>query len=504
MPRWNVFYVPLAAALVAAACASSRPGGAGDDHDDDGDGGATPDARTDAGPGDPIDAGPPTIIHVSIEGADSSLGTAEWPLRHVAAGIARAQTCAPGPCRVRIAEGVYEEEVALAGGVHLEGGWNRSFDARDVLVYAVVITSDAPVTMTASGLAAETIVEGLTVRGADLSAHTDGAASAALLVRDAGEHLRLRGARIEGGRGARGAAGDDGTLQACTALGGPGGAAYDCGSRVGETGAAGGDPASGGGPGGGGNSNCPSACPLVGGDGISDGGPGGNGQNGASGAPGAAVLDDDGAFAADAWSGASGGDGGRGLHGTGGSGGGSGGSKRFRVCFGCGTLLGGRGGDGAPGGCGGNGGTGGGAGGGGFGVVVIRSTVWIEGVVITGGAGGRGGDGGDGHPGSPGGTDGSVGRGGAPTQRCGLIDYRAGAGGAGGIGGHGGAGGGGAGGAGGPSIAAALVTGVLQPAGEPGANAYELGTGGAGGAGGTGAVNAASGPPGRVADVVHY
>ena len=61
-----------------------------------------------------------------------------------------------------------------------------------------------------------------------------------------------------------------------------------------------------------------------------------------------------------------------------------------------------------------------------------------------------------------------------------------------------------AGGAGGPSIAVALVTGLLQPAGEPGANAYELGTGGAGGTGGTGATIAASGPPGRVGDVVHY
>jgi hypothetical protein len=503
MRSWNVFYAALSVAALAAACASSRPGGAGDDGDD-GDGGAEPDARPDGDPGPPPDAGPPTTIYVSIEGADSSFGTAEWPLRHVAAGIARAQTCTPNPCLVRIAEGVYEEEVALASGVDLEGGWNRGFSARDVLIYAVVITSDAPTTMTASGLNAETIVEGLTVRGADLSTGIDGAASTALVVRDSGDHLRLRGARVEGGRGARGDAGNDGTLQQCTALGGAGGQGYDCGSRVGELGNAGGDAASGGAPGGGGNSNCPSACPLVGGDGISDGGPGGNGANGGSGLPGTAVIDDDGTFDSDVWIGIAGGNGGRGLHGTGGSGGGSGGSKRFRVCFGCGTLDGGRGGDGARGGCGGNGGSGGGAGGAAFGAVIIRSTMWVDGVTITGGAGGRGGDGGDGHPGSPGGTDGSVGRQGSPTQRCGLIDYRAGAGGAGGIGGHGGAGGGGAGGAGGPSIAVALVTGVIQPAGEPGANMYELGSGGAGGAGGTGAVDAASGPPGRVADVVHY
>lgn len=503
MRRWNMFYAALAAAAAASACASSRPGGPGDDGDD-GDGGTEADARVDAGDTTPVDAGPQTIIHVSIEGADSSFGTPDWPLRHVAAGITRAQTCTPNPCLVRIAEGVYDEEVALASGGDLEGGWNRSFNARDVLVYATVLTSDAPITMTASGLNAETVVDGLTVRGADLSANVDGAASMALVVRDAGEHLRLRGTRIEGGRGARGDAGDDGTLQPCTALGGTGGSGYDCGSTGGQLGNASGDAASAGPPGGGGNNNCPNACPLVGGDGISDGNPGGNGVNGASGAPGAAVVDNDGAFTADAWTGIAGGNGVRGLHGTGGSGGGSGGTKRFRACFGCGTLDGGRGGDGAPGGCGGNGGAGGGAGGGSFGAVVIRSTVWIDGVVITGGPGGRGGDGGDGHPGSPGGTDGSVGRQSSPQQRCGLIDYRAGAGGSGGIGGHGGAGGGGAGGAGGPSIAVALVTGVLQPAGEPGANSYELGTGGVGGAGGTGSIVAASGPPGRVADVVHY
>jgi hypothetical protein len=357
MRSWNVFYAALSVAALAAACASSRPGGVGDDGDD-GDGGAEPDARPDGDPGPPPDAGPPTTIYVSIEGADSSFGTAEWPLRHVAAGIARAQTCTPNPCLVRIAEGVYEEEVALASGVDLEGGWNRGFSARDVLIYAVVITSDAPTTMTASGLNAETIVEGLTVRGADLSTGIDGAASTALVVRDSGDHLRLRGARVEGGRGARGDAGNDGTLQQCTALGGAGGQGYDCGSRVGELGNAGGDAASGGAPGGGGNSNCPSACPLVGGDGISDGGPGGNGANGGSGLPGTAVIDDDGTFDSDVWIGIAGGNGGRGLHGTGGSGGGSGGSKRFRVCFGCGTLDGGRGGDGARGGCGGNGGSG--------------------------------------------------------------------------------------------------------------------------------------------------
>jgi hypothetical protein len=502
MARWNMFQFGVVAISIAA-CASSRPGGG--NGDGDGDAGEAPADAPAATDGGPADGGPPTVVYVSIEGADSSDGTAPaWPLRHVSAGIARALTCAPAPCLVRIAEGVYSEEVALAGGVDLEGGWNRGFTARDVLLYAVVLTSEAPDTVVADGLDAAATLEGLTVRGADLSTRTDGVASTALRVRDAADHLRLRGVRVEGGRGARGADGDDGTLASCTGLGGSGGTAYDCGGGGGGAGDAAGDPASAGAPGGGGSSNCPSACPLVGSDGIGDGTPGGNGANGAAGDAGTAVNDDDGTFAADLWHGVSGGAGARGRHGTGGSGGGSGGSKRFRVCFGCGTLLGGRGGDGAPGGCGGTGGAGGGAGGAGFGMVVIRSTVWIDGVVVSGGAGGRGGDGGDGHPGSPGGTDGTSGRQGAGSQRCGAIDYHSGAGASGGIGGHGGHGGGGAGGAGGPSIGVALVTGTLSPTGEPGANMIEVGTGGLGGGGGTGATLAAAGPPGRVADTVHY
>ncbi len=492
-----------AAAITAvlAACANARTG-AGPDGDG-GDGAVTTDAPADGA--SPDDGPPPPILFVSIDGHDSNTGRdPAQPLRHVAVAIERAGGCVPGPCAVRIAEGLYQESIALAAGVDLEGGWAPGFATRDLVVYPVVLTSELPVTVTAEALIAATVVDGVTLRGADLSARTDGSSSIALRVRDTGDAVQLRSVRIEAGRGARGAPGDDGALTSCLVRGGDGGTAYDCGGNSGRLGDAGGDPASASAPGTSGGSNCPNACPLVGSDGISGGGVGGNGNNGGAGGSGVPATDDDGRFEEDVWVAAAGEPGRRGAHGTGGSGGGSGGSKRFRVCFGCGTLPGGRGGDGAPGGCGGGGGATGGGGGGAFGVVIIRATLSVEAVAIIGGLGGAGGVGGDGHPGGPGSTDGSAGRQGAPSQQCGAITYRAGAGAAGGIGGHGGHGGGGAGGAGGPSIGVAVVAGGLNATGEPGANVIEIGTGGLGGAGGTGAVTAPVGPVGRAANLVDY
>ncbi|HVK73556.1 MAG TPA: hypothetical protein VM734_09555 [Kofleriaceae bacterium] len=499
MPGWNVFYgCALLGAL--AACASSKPGGVGGEVDaagddaSDGDGGPTGDGGA-----------PDDVLYVSVVGHDGNDGRSPaHPLRHIQFAIDRARACEPGPCRLWIAEGVYQEELLLAGGVDLEGGWAQSFAVRDLAIYPVVITSDAAVAVHAEVLDGPVVVDGLTIRGADLGDDDDGGSTIALRVRDAADHLKLRRVRVEGGRAARGRAGDDGSLVACDARGGEGGAAFDCGGGEGQRGNAGGDPYQGGAGGNPGASNCPSACPLVGSDGISAGTLGGNGANGTGGPSGSATTDDDGAFVDDLWQAGVATGGGRGGHGTGGSGGGPGGSKRFRACFGCGTLVGGRGGDGARGGCGGGGGGPGLPGGASFGIVVIRSTITFDSVLVAGGQGGPGGDGGDGHPGSPGGTDGTIGRQDAPSQQCGLITYRAGAGAPGGVGGHGGHGGGGGGGAGGPAIGVALINGEIALVGEPGTSTSTPGTGGLGGRGGTGADLAPAGPPGRVAEVVTY
>jgi hypothetical protein len=489
--------------LLCAACASSPAGGDGDRIDA---GDTTADGSVDAVRIVP-DASPSiaNTIYVSVLGADSNSGTEPGqPVRHIAFALTRAVACTPTPCQLVIAEGEYEESFALVSGVSLLGGFSLDYTIRDILTHPTVIVSDEPRTVIAEGLTAPTLVEGLTIRGADLRQDVTGASTYALWVKDSGDALELRRVTIVGGRAGRGVDGGNGTLTTCDARGGAGGSAVDCGGERGYTGDASGDPVAGSAGGSPGSSYCPNACPTVWDHSISDGTGGDNGGNGNEGEPGTAASDGDGSFATDGFVGAAGLPGARGFHGTGGGGGGPGGTKRFVACFGCGSLIGGRGGDGGRGGCGGTGGSAGGPGGGSFGLVIAASTVLFNDVGVTGGVGGRGGDGGDGHPGSPGSTDGSIGRQGRPQQRCGLIDYQAGAGGAGGIGGHGGHGGGGPGGIGGPAIGIALIGGGEFVLGEPGSGAVAGGTAGDGGTGGAGVIAAPAGTPGTSADVVVY
>ena len=438
-------------------------------------------------------------IHVAVTGDDAGAGTADQPMRHVRAAIERAAACG---CEVRIAEGVYAEAIVLASGVSIVGGYRGDFAERDPRRHPVVLTSSSSTAVQAVGLSAATRLEDVTVRGADQSADGTGATSVAIRVAASGSWLQLRGVRIEAGRGGRGRDGDDGALTSCTAVGGAGGTAFDCGTAPGGAGTAGGDLPSLGTGGAGGVSYCTNACPAVGGEGVTAGVDGSGGDHGADGGPGVAATDRDGAFTGDVWLGAGGTAGERGAHGTGGGGGGAGGTKRFRACFGCPSLIGGRGGVGAPGGCGGGRGVPGGAGGGAFGIVIDGSRVVAERVEIVGGAGGPGGVGGDGHLGAAGGLDGDVGREDAPSQRCGPIAYQGGAGGRGGAGGHGGRGGGGAGGVGGPAIGAALVGGGALD--EAGGVTFAPGTAGVGGRGGAGLVTADGGLAGRSADVAVY
>lgn len=428
-----------------------------------------------------------TVVYVSITGNDEADG--ESPAAAFASiqrGIDRALTCEPEPCTVHISGGEFVGALTLGSGVGLRGGYRPDFQKRQLDTEITTIRAQEVRTVIADGLTAPTTVDGVHVRGADFSELVDGQSNYALWVRDSGELLRIINGTVIGGTAANGAHGAGGEARECEARGGAGGQAYDCGGVVGQAGEADGDELHGGAGGGFGDSNCPNACPLVGADGISDGQPGADGVDGADGQSGASGRDPIGRFVAGAWMGDEGEGGRRGYNGTGGGGGGSGGSKRFRACFGCDTLFGGRGGDGAPGGCGATGGQPGGAGGSSFGLVLIDSRVALHNVTIQGGVAGQGGRGGDGHPGGTGASDGSIGQQGRGSQQCGAITYYAGAGGTGGAGGDGGHGGGGAGGIGGISVGIALVgdagtidgDDITVEAGEPGRSGY----GGFGGA----------------------
>lgn len=428
-------------------------------------------------------AASPSLYVSSLAPEGGTGATPADPIASLSEAIARALACPGGPCNVRIAEGVYESEetLALVSGVHLFGGYAPDFSRRDPAEHPVRISSTAARAVVADKLTAPTVLSGLAIEGARFTAQ-DGASSYALWVRDSADHLFLQGVTIYAGQGGRGVRGTDGALSQCDARGGVGGESTDCESSKGGDGSAGADEARGGAGGAPGNSNCPSACPLVGRDGISDGEPGADGHDGANGERGRAATDIKGKFVDGLWVPAEGTEGGRGKNGTGGGGGGAGGTKRIRACFGCDTLLGGRGGDGAPGGCGGEGGMAGGPGGGAFGLVAVNSTVTLDGVTLYGGRGGAGGTGGQGADGGAPGELRLDTRSDGLERQCGLIMYYSGNGGPGGRGGAGGTGGGGAGGVGGAAITLVTVDkGAVVKAGEVEITAGEAGAGGPGG-----------------------
>jgi hypothetical protein len=435
------------------------------------------------------EVGSQAIFVSQLHGNDGNTGASPvQAVQTVTVGIGRAVKCAGGPCAVVIAIGEYHETVALADGVNLFGGYADDFMSRDVATNLTRISSSQNVTVTADGLTQATRLDGLSILGADLSAKSDGSSSVAMRVRNTNGKLTLIKVDVSGGRGAKGAKGADGATQSCSARGGQGGTSFDCGASTGAAGDADADSKNGGGGGPGGDSNCPNACPLVGGDGISSGTSGTPGGNGGAGQGGVAAGDRFGGFTAGNWSGAAGSDGKRGTHGTGGGGGGAGGSKRFRACFGCNTLQGGRGGDGAPGGCGGGGGASGIAGGGVFALLLVDAVVALKDSTLNGGVGGEGGPGGAGLDGQSGSSSVGSGHEDGKSQKCGVIWYNSGAGGVGGVGGRGGPGGGGAGGVGG--VAVTLVRIGSSSVTKAGTVLIQAGIGGKGGGSGASTGNA--------------
>jgi hypothetical protein len=462
-----------AGAAVVVACAD---GGSTNSFD-----GAAGDAAVEAS-GAAFDPQGPTI-YVSAGGSDTASGqTPSAAVQTIAVGLGLASACPGAPCFVKVSAGRYVGEVDLADGVNIYGGYSIDFSMRDIANEVVVISSATRQSVVANGLTKPTWVDGITILGSDLSTDADGGASYALAVKNSAMALTVANTIIVGGKGAPGSVGRRGGATSCNAGGGTGGLASDCASATGSPGNAAGDTPSAGDGGSGGENDCPSACPLVGGDGISDGQPGAPGGAGAGGLAGTPSGDTAGTFTTGSWVGSSGGPGGAGLNGTGGGGGGSGGTKKIAACFGCGSLLGGTGGTGGAGGCGGAGGGGGGEGGAAIAVLVQGSLPTFTNVTIQGGTGGVGGVGGLGGGGVPGGTIVDAGLTGGPSQTCGLISYSAGGGAFGGIGGPGGAGGGGAGGNGGPSIGVAIVGSADMPS----TPTIMVGMGGVGGRGGDG------------------
>ncbi len=462
---------------------------------------------------DGVDGDVTKAVFVSLAGNDANTGTLALPFLTIQKGI---DTAAGAGKSVYVFGGTYSENVELATGVSVYGGYTPSGarSMQDATTISGAVGSTTVYADGATGVELQLLtITGGTPVGPGISSYAVRAVN--------GSSLALTSVTATGGpaetgtTGGPGSGGTTGTAGVCggrttvnnklqcpstfffSATGGPGGEGAVAnrkggdggdgqGNANGEAGGNGQGPKQGTfGAGGTGTSlNGNVLCQIVVGGTSCTGKKGGDATGpGDAGTPGTGAA----AGTADAgatWLNSAGGT--SGTTGDAGSGGGGGGSGRGVHDDGCNQdISGGAGGGGGGGGGAGGGGKTGGNGGGSFGVYLHDSTVVIDGGAIAGGAGGTGGKGGAGGTGGSGGGGGS-GDSGHSSLALNCDGDQSFSGGAGGVGGKGGQGGGGGGGAGGPSfgIFAANTAGfqvhanATTAAGTPGA-------GGAPGAGGT-------------------
>jgi len=446
---------------------------------------------------DGIDGDASRGIFVATTGSDTAAGTRDAPLKTISKALTLAASVS-GLDHIYVATGQYAEQVTLANGVSIFGGYDATDNWKRIGGAPTTIFYDGPgerIAVRGVGITSATVLGMLEVR----TAHTTVASQSnyALHCKNCSA-LVIQNSKITAGNGGNGAAGSNGLS---------GASAFGSGSNGGIGGNGQGDGANYGLGGTGGASGCGRTGGTGGRGGLRGENPGLNGGTGISGTPGGAGgLGDYGFLGAtgkpgkpgstgataatgqngsggaggqvlnDFWRGESGSDGTHGAHGNGGGGGGGGGGQAVGNSSWNGSGNGGGGGGG--GGCGGRLGTGGSAGGGSFGLFLVNSTgITLTNNTITSGNGGNGGRGGSGGSGSAGGTG----------MRGGNADTgEVGAGGAGGNGSRGGNGGAGGGGAGGNSYGVYRQNTTLTlPAGN-------LITHGNSGTGGSSAGNAGS------------
>ncbi|MGM0556168.1 MAG: hypothetical protein ACQEVA_07300 [Myxococcota bacterium] len=434
---------------------------------------------------DGIDGEVIRAIFVAKSGDDSNPGSPDQPLLTIAEALSTA-TSTSGLDHIYVSRGLYEEQVTLANGVSIYGGYaaDQGWTRRNTFVTKIYNDGTAgqpPVAVKGSGLSNTTTVDLLTIESG--SASGDGVSSYGLHCTDCSK-LVVSNSNVVAGNGSAGTDGSNGE-SGLSAFGrgysGGGGGSGSCDGSGWGSGGSGGNSGCGRGGGSGGRggskgdndgyngSNGIYSSP--GGSGGGGGDPGGDGGNGASGTNGSSGSNGSGGSSTTIvngfWQANDGVDGSNGTHGNGGSGGGGGGGQG---CFFCINGSGNGGGGGGGGGCGGVAGQGGTAGGGSFGIFLIDSSgVTLENNVVTSGNGGNGGDGGSGGSGSSGGSGGL-----GDTYCSGEI----GEGGNGGSGGAGGNGGHGGGGRGGDSISVFRQNTTVS---LPGTNTLRVGNAGTGG-----------------------
>ncbi|MFT7621566.1 MAG: hypothetical protein ACI9WU_000730 [Myxococcota bacterium] len=433
---------------------------------------------------DTVDGEVANAIFVAKNGDNANVGSLALPKLTIQAGIDAAVTL--GKRDVYVATGVYSENVVLAAGVSVYGGYTGDFTQRDITLFETAVIGQEPggaavgafSAFAIAGAGEPTNLDGFTVFGPD--SQSAGDSSYAVWIRDCDARLQVTNNRIfsgsggngqSGGPGASGADGPDASggadavelcnngamvtaggtagVNTCSAIdtsGGAGGASYCNTTNATEDGGPG---ANGGGAGG---VQGLDTIGVIGGlicvdADQSDGQPGGVGSPGAAGSTGLGCGTTAGTVAGGLWVAGLGTNGGAGTHGAGGGGGGGGGGSEIPGFFGAATEYnaGGSGGGGGAAGCLAIGGVGGTGGGGSFGVFMTWSAATATAPGVADNSIRRG-NGGLGGPGGSGGVGGIGGQGGSGGAQGGACTRPGGVGGKGGSGGHGGGGGGGCGG----------------------------------------------------------
>jgi hypothetical protein len=172
---------------------------------------------------DGVDGVAAQALFVSAIAEPGGDGTMARPFRTIGEGLAAFPTA--GKRYILVAEGTYREDVTLAAGVQLFGGYAGTFRARDALLHTSIIAGQPPAgpmsgprgAVHAEGIAAaspRTVLSGFTILGADVTAATpsdqDGTASVAVYVKDCGPGLTLSDNEIVAGRGGHGGRGSTG------------------------------------------------------------------------------------------------------------------------------------------------------------------------------------------------------------------------------------------------------------------------------------------------------
>ena len=446
-------------------------------------------------------------------GSDTeSCGTKVDTCFSISQGISRAQS--EGKTTVYVADGIYRENIVLANGISLKGGYNhltwvRHLENTLTIIEGVEEVNVHSKTVRAEEIDALTIFEGFVVFGRRNNA--PGGNSYALYVKDATDKLTIEHNRIyagkggdavlgamgwngsdgaDGGNGAEGhtasgtnfvpgGSGGNGFCYGVPVSGGNGGSLqapfpYDESNPAGSNGT-GPQGGAGGYSGSNGEYNTiNNTCRLP--SETMNGVEGMSGSDGMDGMNGNSCQDAEGSVVNFEWIGMAGQDGTNGGNGSSGGGGGSGSGVDIS---GSEFRYGSTGGGGGAGGCGGSGGSGGQAGGGAFGLFVVYSSSvsdfpHIENNVIYLGNGGKGADG---VYGGRGGERGKGGKSGTTSLFC------TGSGADGGDGGDGGNGGNGGGGCGGVSYGLYYHGSVTAPNWDDFNTFVSQGSGGSGGVG---------------------